>query len=56
MYTVTERELLSIIETPEKFRTILLGHKLIIYTDHQYVTCKNFNSDRVLIWRLIIEE
>ena len=29
-YTVTERELISIIETMKEFRTILLGQKLII--------------------------
>ena len=33
-YTVTERELLSIIETMKSFRTILLGQKLRIHTDH----------------------
>ena len=33
-YTVTERELLSIIETQKEFRTILLVQKLRIYTDH----------------------
>ena len=31
-------------------------HKLIIYTDNKKLTCKNFNTDRVLIWRQIIEE
>ena len=33
-YTLTEREILSIIETLKEFRTILLGNKLRIYTDH----------------------
>ena len=32
-YTVTDRVLLSIVETLKIFRTILLGQKLIIYTD-----------------------
>ena len=40
LYTVTERKLISIIETLREFRTILLGHKLIIYTDHKNLTCK----------------
>ena len=33
-YTVTERELLSITENIKDFRTILLVHKIIVYTGH----------------------
>ena len=33
-YKVTYIELLSIVKTPKEFRTIFLGQKLIIYTDH----------------------
>ena len=53
-YTVTERKLLSIVETLKEFRTILLGQKLRMYTDHKNLTCKTFNTNRVLRWRLII--
>ena len=38
-YTITDRELLSIAKTLKGFRTILLGHKLRIYTDHKNLTC-----------------
>ena len=55
-YTVTERELLAIVETLKEFRNILLGQQLKVYTDHMNLTYKNFNTDRVIRWRLILEE
>ena len=40
-YTVGEREMLSIVETLRAYRNILLGHDVIIYTDH-----KNLVNDK----------
>jgi hypothetical protein len=53
-YTTQERELLAIVETLKEYRNILLGQQIIIYTDHKNLIWKNFNSDRVLCWRLLI--
>ena len=54
-YTGTEKRPLSIVETLKKIRTILLGKKIRICTDNKHLTCKSFNNDRVLRWRLILE-
>ena len=55
-YTVTEKELLSIVKTLKEFCTILLVQQLSIYTYHENITCKKFNNYRVLWWRLLLEE
>ena len=55
-YQVSEIQLLRTIKNIKEFRTILLGQKSRMYTNHKNLTCKNFNTDRILRWRLILEE
>ena len=55
-YTVTEIELIIIVETLKEFRNILPVHKLRFYTNHKNLTCNFLNTDRVLRWRIILEE
>ena len=57
-YTVTELELLSIVEVLKEFKGMLLGQKLTIYTDHQNLTRESLGStsDRVKRWHILLNE
>ena len=57
-YPVTEQELLAIVETLKAFRHMLLGQKIIVYTDHKNLTypTTQHTCDRVLRQRLTLEE
>jgi hypothetical protein len=55
-YTPIEQELLSIVEILREYRDILLGHNIVILTDHKNLSFSNFTSSRALYWRFMIEE
>ena len=57
-YTTGEKELLGIAETLKEFRYILLGHRIIVYTDHKNLCRDNtiHERQRVMRQRLLIEE
>jgi len=44
-YATTEKELLAIIYALEKFRSYLVGSKIVIYTDHASIKCLLCKAD-----------
>jgi hypothetical protein len=57
-YPIMEQELLAIVETLKYFKHILLGHEIIVKTDHKNLTHPNSTHtlDRVLRQQLLLEE
>jgi hypothetical protein len=55
-YTTGKQELLSIVETLKEFRNILLGQKIIVHADHMNIVYGNLTNDRIVRWRLLLEE
>ena len=57
-YSVTEQELLAIVETLKEFKGMLWGLTITVYTDHKNLMqdVLVLASDRVYHWRLLLEE
>jgi hypothetical protein len=55
-YAANKLELLSILLLLREFRTMLMGQRLHVHTDHKTLTCEQYNNVQMLRWRLEIEE
>ena len=55
-YPIPDKEALSIVETLTEFRSILLGADVKVRTDHLNLTRTDIKSQRLLNWRLLIED
>ncbi|XP_052110229.1 uncharacterized protein LOC127741545 [Arachis duranensis] len=58
-YTTTEKELLAIAFAFDKFRSYLIGSKVIIFTDHaalKYLLTKQESKPRLIRWILLLQE
>jgi hypothetical protein len=58
-YSTTEKELLAVVFALEKFRSYLLGTKVIVYTDHaalRYLLTKKEAKPRLIRWILLLSE
>ncbi|CAN6712682.1 unnamed protein product [Malus baccata var. baccata] len=58
-YSTTEKELIAIVLASEKFRSYLLGTKVIIFTDHaalKYLLTKKEAKSRLIRWILLLQE
>ena len=58
-YATTEKELLAVVHAMDKFRSYLVGSKVIVYTDYsalKYLLAKKDAKPRLIHWILILQE
>jgi hypothetical protein len=58
-YAITEKELLTVVFAINKFRSYLVGAKVIVYTDHavlKYLLTKKDAKPRLIRWILLLQE
>jgi hypothetical protein len=58
-YATTEKELLAVVFAIDKFRSYLVGAKIIVYTDHaalKYLLTKRDAKPRLIRWILLLQE
>ena len=58
-YATTKKELLAVVFAIDKFRSYLVGAKVIVYTDHaalKYLVTKKDAKPRLIRWILVLQE
>ncbi len=57
-YSITEQELLSIVECLKEFKGMLWCQKIIVHADHKNLMqdALGLTSDRIYCWYLLVEE
>ncbi|CAN6687765.1 unnamed protein product [Malus baccata var. baccata] len=58
-YSTTEKELLTVVFALDKFRSYLIGTKVIVFTDHaalKYLLTKKEAKPRLIRWILLLQE
>ncbi|XP_017970395.1 PREDICTED: uncharacterized protein LOC108660654 [Theobroma cacao] len=58
-YTTTEKELLAVVFTFDKFHSYLVGTKVIVYIDHsaiKYLIAKKDTKPRLIRWIFLLQE
>ncbi|RDX97576.1 Retrovirus-related Pol polyprotein from transposon 17.6, partial [Mucuna pruriens] len=58
-YTTIEKELLAIVFALDKFRSYLLGYRVIVFSDHaalKYLLKKPDAKPRIIPWMLLLQE
>ncbi|CAN6695145.1 unnamed protein product [Malus baccata var. baccata] len=58
-YSTTEKELLTVVFALHKFRSYLIGTKVIVFTDHaalKYLLTKKEAKPRLICWMLLLQE
>jgi len=57
-YATTKKELLAVVFAVDKFRSYLVGAKVIVYTDHaalKYLPTKKDAKPRLIRWDLLLQ-